>query len=336
MKWAFLFLLLLLFLSAFNVSLAHNFNEGYSYAFIEKNTVEFELLLPFPVLQHYDLNGDGLITQTELDQQNSEISAYMEERLALYGNGTKMDYELISLQATYQEATETDVVQYKFRFTSNTNVEDLSIEYNVLFDDIDPTHQNYIQLYKDGNMIDHSVVYKDGHTFRYKSDMQSRFTPMLLGKYMLSGMQFMLRDWGLWLFSISILFFTGKLKTSLLFVTLFTIANMIGYIMMDKINIEFSTIWLNVLVIAAIFYFAVQYFVKSLSLYQKPFVLLFGFLYGFGAFSTVVEIGIYREFKTITLLSYSIGVLAAMAGLCYILSQLLLPLKKRISFWRFP
>lgn len=307
---------------------AHMYDEGYSYAHIDNNQVTFELLLPFTILWHYDLDGDYFISNEELMQQWDEISDYMEEHIELYNGIEKMEFELVGLEPTMMQATESYVVKFNFLFTSTARVEELTIRYRAIFADIEPIHQNYVQLYKDDVMIDHRVLFRDAYTFQYAPNQKPRFTALVLSQYILLGVQSIVQSfWHIGLL-LAIALASRKLKLAIENGAIFAAANLIGIVLTDRINLQLNTIWLySLLTILIIYLFIIAF--KKMPIGARPIAIIAGLLHGYISLSALINIGVYREFKTVTMAAYDIGLLVAVVGCIYVAANLLSPLQNK-------
>jgi hypothetical protein len=182
---------------------AHNFNNGYSYVHLNGNAAEFELLLPYPILTQYDTNQDGRVDQGELDRQRTEIDAYMQDHLQLFNNLLQMEFRLLDLKPVVQQDTEDPMVQFDMRFTSEAEIDKLDIAYNVILNDIDPTHQNYIQVYNGESLVAQRVVEKGDSRVEYVTGGDERFPVRLLGIFAVLGIGHILRSPAFWLFALT-------------------------------------------------------------------------------------------------------------------------------------
>lgn len=307
---------------------AHNYNNGYSYVRIYKNTVQYELLLPHPIMLQYDSDRNGEITDDELERQKVAIATYMRDQLELFNDKQKMEFELLSIKSAIQQSTEDPIVKFLFKFISNTTVERLTIHYNIMFNDIDPGHQNYIQLYKDDVLVSHRVVEKNGGTMDYVPDGQAQLSLGSLGNYLLLGLQFVVKSVYFWLFSICVVTAAATMgkPTELAFVL--CIANLIGFLVSDRSGLAIPPAALNIVFAVVIVYLAACNLLSRMWSWRLPVSIVLGLVHGMSSFAAVSAIGIHREYKVIALLLYVIGMFLGLAGVAYVLFTLLVPLRK--------
>lgn len=313
-------------------SFAHNYNEGYSYVHINERTIDFELLLPFPVLSPYDLDKNGEITDEELRQKQEEIETYMKERLVLENNGEKMTMETLIMEPVYQESTEDWVVRFDFRFSSMQPIHTIIVRYNVLVQDIDPTHQNYIQLYKDGTLMAHQVVWKDHNIFQYNPTKQVNYTLASLLTYVAIGFQSSIKNLYhvllMLLISLqSVYSFRNKIKIALLY----TSAMLAGFIVADRLSIALYSIWIAVS-LTVIVLVKIKNRKKTLNDGDLYLYTLHGFIFGMTTPAFFMELGMYTQYKLISAASFYVGVLFGLAGIIYLLQTLMIPLIAKLKF----
>jgi hypothetical protein len=318
-------LLVLTSLQLSSFAWAHNLNSGYAYGHIAGRAVEMELLLPFPVLLQYDLNKDTVITDEELMNRKNMISAYMAENLELWNNGLKMEYELLSLHSAVQKATEDPVVRFSFRFSSNQEVGELLIRYNVIIHDVDPSHQTYIQLFRNDELIAHQVVAREFNTFQYSPDQRS-FHAAELWNYLLHGVQYVVKQPMSWFLLLCILIPERRLKASLEKIIAFTAANFIGFILADRNDVGVPYVWLNLFAWAMLVLLAIGLFIGNRFNWQLPLSVVFGLLHGTGTFYDVMEKGILLEYQTVSLSFYSMGLFLGLTGVGYIMLTTVVPM----------
>jgi hypothetical protein len=309
------------------VSQGHNFNNGYSYVRISGSVAEYELLLPFPILLQYDMNQDKRITDDELERQWDIIEAYLRERLLLFNGLARMDFELVSLESTIQEITEDPVVRFVMRYTSETDIEELTIRYGIILEDVDPTHQNYIQMYHNGKLVAHRVVGEEGTLFRWSPGAGARFGPAKLGQYALLGLQYMARNIGLWLIVLCLVLPSRDGRTSLRSVTVFAAGNMIGYILAFRTGRGLEEFFVTGGAMLVIGYLAVDNVIRKTLHLRNAVIGIYGLIHGLGTLEAVWRLGIYAEYKVVSLASYCAGILLGLAGVVYVLYVLAAPLR---------
>ncbi|MCJ8013437.1 HupE/UreJ family protein [Paenibacillus sp. KQZ6P-2] len=309
---------------------AHNLNYGYSYIHLSETYVDYELLLPFPILQQYDMNKDGRISQGELEAQEPAIRAYMQEHLLLFNGLQQMSFELVDLESTIQKSTEDPVVAFKLRFASDTEISALTIKYNVIVDDVDPTHQNYVQIFQGDTLMGHQVVGKDDRTFRYSPGEQTAYSFTVIGSYLLAGIRHIVRGVDYWLFLFCMAACATGLRKQIQPTFLLVAASLIGYIAASRLGLTAPSIWLNLFMFVALGLLVVSLMKGKAGNLRSFLILAYGLLHGIGFTSTISsEIDLVAEFKTVSLVIYHGGLLAGQIGVIFVLQSLLQPLFKK-------
>jgi len=295
---------------------AHNLNNGYTYIRLHGSTAEVRLLLPHLVLLTYDLNRNEAISDDELKAQSDAISAYMENHFHLYNNLLPMTYTLVDMKTIIQQQTEDPMVEFNFRFDSDNVIENLNIVYDVILADVDPDHQNYIQIYDDkGDVVMQRVVDKYSHKFTYVKGGGMKFPAHLLGTFVALGGQHAARSVLFLLFAVCLSFHAVRFRTLLETALVFAVANMLGCIVSFRYGYNLPILWANWFVIALIFYCAVDLFRKKTLHWRKGWAAAFGGAHGLATFSYVMGLGAPAEYKMIFLLAFDAGIFLAFAGL---------------------
>jgi hypothetical protein len=309
---------------------AHNFNNGYSYVHLNGNSADFQLLLPYPILTQYDANQDQRIDQGELDQQRAAIEAYLQEHLQLFNNLLQMEFKLLNLKPIIQQETEDPMVQFDMRFTSEAEIDKLDITYDVILNDIDPTHQNYIQVYNGDTLVAQRVVEKGDSRFEYVTGGDETFPVKLLGIFVVLGIEHILRSPAFWLFALAVVLPIGRMKGLLETATFFAGANLVGCAASFRFGYTLPIVWVSglagLLVFAAA---AVNVWIGrregrgaatasgwlARHGWRNAVAAVFGFAHGLATFSYIMKLGAPGEYKFIFMGMYDFGVYAAFAAL---------------------
>ncbi|NOU96358.1 hypothetical protein GC093_24535 [Paenibacillus sp. LMG 31456] len=326
MKNLLLVFTLLLILVPASTAWAHNLNSGYTYVRMSEQAADVELLLPFPILLQYDMDHNKKITGDELQLQKEQISSYMQQHFRLLNNGVPMQFELRTLEPIIQAETEDPLVRFLFQYTSEANMNDLTLEYDVIINDVDPFHQNYVQLYKDGKLVGHQVVSKDQNTLFYSSKGNPQIQASMLKAYLLLGVQYAVTSVPIWLLAYGLVFGSKGVKGPLRAVAAFSVANMLGYIMAFRSGIVLLNEWLSWLAVSALVCLAIRNLWRPERDMGKTVTVLLGFLHGWVTYQMVLETGIQNEIRVISLLTYTVGIFLGLSGMVYILCTLLIPL----------
>ncbi|WP_156043099.1 hypothetical protein [Paenibacillus sp. UNC451MF] len=310
---------LLAFLSYSPVQ-AHNYNNGYSYLTMKDNTVEYELLLPFPIMLKYDVNGDELLDDGELAAHKNDITEYVKTHLELFNNEQRMDADVLSLQTAVQKQTEDTVVRMILVFVSPMPMGNLSILYDLFIHDIDDGHQNYIQLYKDGHeLVGHWIVEKDSGAIRYLPDGNFQFHSALLGSYVAFGAQHTIRSMFAWLILLCVVFPIRSMKESFISLSIASLYSLIGLTAADKLSSRLPVEWLHYGVLIALGGVIMYRLMKDLAGKVRLTSALFGLAWGTGSLSLLGQLQLNHQFKMVSLLLYASGGWLAWLGILYVL-----------------
>lgn len=328
-------------------SQAHNYNNGYSYVTIQEqdHSVEYELLLPFPILLQYDTDGNELISDEELKMNKAAIEAYLYKHLELFNNEIAMDAELVSLGTAIQKQTEDTVVRAELKYSSSMPIGSLTILYKLIFDDIDSGHQNYIQLFQgDRQLIGHWVAEKGTGAIRYMPDGGQPFTASLLGAYMAVGAQHTVRSLFSWFVLLSLTLAAGTFKEGSASVAQASLYSLIGLVGMDKLSSGMGSLWLSLCGLIAPGLVVLCIVLTRWRAKTKLAAGLIGLAWGIASAPMIGSLQLGSQFKLVSLVLYTAGGLAAWLAMMYVLHVVkqLVPLQeaghwsRRIGLLRKP
>ncbi|WP_192703662.1 hypothetical protein [Paenibacillus sp. OAS669] len=299
---------------------AHNYNNGYSYVTMKENTIDYELLLPFPMLLQYDTNGDQSLEDAELEAHKEAISAYVLEHLVLFNNEQRMDAEVVSVQTAVQKQTEDTVVRIVLAFHSPMFIGNVTIRYKLFIHDLDAGHQNYIQLYKEGHeLAGHWVVEKDSEAVRYMPDGNAKFHPGQLGTYMAYGAQHIIRSLFAWLILLCIAASGRSVKETFASVSTASLYSLIGLTAADKLASKVPAAWLHDAVLIGLGAMLVYRWTRASKSSGRAVSALLGLAWGTGSSGLIGQLQLDHSFRMISLLLYASGGWLAWLGILYVL-----------------
>ena len=314
------FLLLALLVSWSNPPVsAHNYNNGYSYVRILEDRLEYEQLLPFPIMLKYDTNRNNIIEADEVARQRADIEAYVLEHLTLYNNEQRMEAKIEDVSTIIQEKTEVPMVRIFISFTSPIDIGNITISYNLMFDDVDDTHLNYIVLNDaQDNILEHWLIEKGTGPVRYSPDNNFRFDLSLMGKYTVFGAQKMLFNVYCWLLLLFVLLTSPTVRESLLSLGTCTLYTLLGLIINFRLGGSLLASWLPhvALLVFGAYMLCLLFFGRGA--FPKVTSALFGFTWGTGSISIIQDLNLNNQFKVISLFFYYFGAALAWGGLLYV------------------
>jgi hypothetical protein len=313
---------------------AHNLDNGYSYVRIVKHTADFQLLLPFPVLLQYDTNRDQAISDSELQQHKTEFAAYLQEHLQLFNNLRQMDFQLRGLKSIIQERTEDPMVQVDMTFTADADVEKLDIVYGVFVNDVDPSHENFVQVYKDGALVAQRVVGKDGNKFEYVPGGDASFPAKLLGAFAVLGVQHVVRSPAFWLLPLCLALIVRSVRPAVSTMAVFAAASLIGFVVSFRSGAAVPALWVGWAAAALIALLAAEQLLRQTRPWRSAAFAAFGLLHGIGLYAYVMGLGVPSEYKIIFLAVYNAGMFAALTAIACLFVTLLAPLLRSARFGR--
>jgi len=311
---------------------AHPFNNGYTYIHLHENTADVRLLLPFLVMLQYDTNHNQAISDDELKAQQEEISAYMESHLQLFGNLRPMTYSLTGLKSIIQEETEDPMVELDFHFQSDSPIDKLDVVYDVVLADVDPDHQNFIQIFDgQGKVALQQVVDKYAHKLEYVNGGEVRFPVDFLALIAVLGVQQAVKNSALLLFAAWLCIQPVRLRALLKTALVFAAAGLLGSILSFRSGFELPQPWAEWFGIALVLSLAAAMLLRRNASGHRFAAALLGGAQGLAAFRSVMEAGVPGEYKMIFLAVFHLGMLLALTGMVYVLYTLAAVLRGKVG-----
>lgn len=302
---------------------AHPLNNGYSNITVEQTAAAYRLFLPeVSVAALFDPDHDGTLTEAELNGQRQAMEDYLRDHLRLENDGRGMTLHLLSVGRDEKDAI--PGITFDMRYESDAKISDLTIYYNLLFDDADPNHINFM-LIQQGNDMD-QYVFEDGdRSFHYENPAG---LAEVLGQYLKLGIEHILTGYDHLLFLLSLLVAASCWKDIVKIVTAFTLAHSItliaaalGVIPLNARLVE-SAIALTICYVAAENVFILRM--------NRRWMLAFflGLIHGMGFAGALGEIGLSKKHLLASLLTFNVGVELGQLAVVAIVLPILLHLRR--------
>ncbi|SDO99123.1 Hydrogenase/urease accessory protein HupE [Paenibacillus sp. yr247] len=319
-----LFILCIPFFIFITPSKAHSIDSGYSEVTIESKKVNFNLTLPESSLLVFDTDKNNVLTLEELNNQRTEIESYFKTHLKLENKSKLLECSLHSISKTDNLGIPS--IEFNLQFTSVSSVESLSITYNLLFDDYDPQHVNFLIITKEDD-ID-QTIFDTGHRFYHYVPMNNTTMASSAWQYFLLGIKHILTGYDHLLFLLSLIIVAIRLKDIIKIVTAFTLAHSITLFLTATGHISVNSRWIETGIALTIAYVAIENpFIKSVRM-RWVITFLFGLIHGMGFAGAISEIGLPREYLISSLLSFNVGVETGQLGIVLAILPFLLKLQK--------
>lgn len=307
---------------------AHPFNNGYSELRLEQESVSYRLFLAAAALPFLDTDSNGEISESELRSGRTKLEDYVTARLTVENGDEVMDAQFLDAQPLVKE--DVPGVSMDLLFRSVEPLQSLLIHYNLLFDDIDPSHLNFVTILN-GSRTDQYLFEDSDRTYSmelHNGPANVVWTYFKLGvKHIFTGTDHLV-------FLLSLLLVAARWRDALVIVTAFTLSHSItliaaaaGYLPVNPRLVE-AGIALTICYTAA----------------ENPFIrrfrgrwvtaLLLGLVHGLGFAGALGETGLPVAWRLTSLLSFNLGVEAGQIMLVAAALPLLLSLRRYGWYYR--
>jgi hypothetical protein len=303
---------------------AHPLNNGYSYIQIEDNRVNYSLFIPGVSLPFVDSNGNGMITDAEMADGRSKLQEYLASRLILENDAGPMEIQLS--RAEPEDRDGVPGASMEIIFTSSQPSIPLSIYYNLLFDDIDPGHLNFVTIAAGDEMDQYMFEDSDRtYTFDIVRDNGARGLPVF---YLKLGVKHIFAGIDHLVFLLSLLLVVSRWKDALALVTAFTGGHSITLILAAMGWLPVNAVLVEAGIALTICYSAaVNPFVRRVGS-RWTAALLLGLIHGLGFAGALGETGLPPGRMVSSLLAFNLGVEAGQIVLVAAAMPVLLLLRR--------
>ncbi|GIP41138.1 membrane protein [Paenibacillus sp. J31TS4] len=286
--------------------------------------MDYELFMPEMAMLVFDMNRDGAVTWDEVDAQRAEEEAYLREHLTLLNEETPMRMELVSVKP---EKKEYAGFTFSLRYVAEQPVKELMLHYNLLFDDLDPTHLSQLLISDSGN-LEQGILSANSRTFHYASDRPHSFGAAFRA-YLLLGIEHIWGGADHLLFLFALLLIVTRVKDAVGIVTAFTAAHSITLFLAATDRISFEPRWIEALIALSIGYVAVENLLGQSVRVRWAITFGFGLIHGLGFAGALGDIGLPPAYLLSSLLAFNLGVEAGQLVLVAAALPLLLLLRRQ-------
>jgi hydrogenase/urease accessory protein HupE len=283
---------------------AHPLNNGYSQIHIDHTQVSFDLFIPENSLLTYDLNGDKHLTEDEWTAQKSKISKYLQDHLDLQNNSEPMNFSLLSIEKNEKEAIAG--VTFHLFYSSAQIVDNLTIRYNLLFDDADPAHLNFA-IITNGSDMDQTIWDSAHRIYHYEPFSQSTWWEAAW-EYLTIGVEHILSGTDHLLFLLSLILIVSRIFDIVKIITAFTVAHSITLFLAASGVLTINSRIVESAIALTIAYVAIENVLRIETKRRWFISLLFGLIHGMGFAGALKEVGLPQKYFISSLLSFNVGV----------------------------
>jgi hydrogenase/urease accessory protein HupE len=303
---------------------AHPLNNGYSELNVHEDNVAYELFIPDYSLAPYDQNHDGSLTAEELLLHQAELEKELQSNLRLEQDKEIMTFSLRSIVKTEKDTIPGAV--FSILYSSTKPITEFTIQYNLLFDKVDPNHINFA-LILDGDDVDQTIFDSGSRSYHFES-LHPRTLISTLWTYMLLGIEHIVTGFDHLLFVLALILVTTKLRDIVKIVTAFTVAHSITLLLATLGFIKMNPVWVESIIALTICYVALENISTAKHGHRPLLTFIFGLVHGMGFAGALGEIGLPKHYFIGSLLTFNLGVEIGQLVIVALVLPLLLWLRK--------
>ncbi len=287
---------------------AHQGNKGFSTIKIEGRQAVYELFLPEGELPFIDTDGNKRVTAEELAAGQDQLVNYVRQHVELKQDDETLTFRFVS--AKLFERTENYGVQMVLEYTSKFTIDHLTVHYSCMFDDIEPTHVNFITIVKGDDEVD---TYMDsGNRILQYGKPDDRHLLGKLLQYGWLGMKHIWTGYDHLMFLLSLLIVAAGWRDALCIVTAFTAAHSVTLLLTATETIRFNSRLIEIVIALSIAYVAAEnWFIRrraNAPRYRWLLTFAFGLVHGMGFAGALQETGLPSRNFISSLLSFNAGI----------------------------
>ncbi|MFK7692618.1 HupE/UreJ family protein [Paenibacillus sp. HJGM_3] len=288
---------------------AHSNNsEGFSTIVVKQDAIDYELQLDLIELNHAIDMGINENESTDtgkmgqiVDARKNDIAKYLNDRLKLYADSLPIEGEVLDTSVT--TVNDRPFVILNLSFPVNGMPESLIVNYNVFFDESDPSHANLAKVLLNGEQQEFVFSYE-------VRDLKiGEITFLSKARQFLSlGMKHIFTGYDHILFVISLLFGARTIKHILSLVTAFTLAHSLTLVLATLEIVTLPGRLVESAIALSIIYVALQNIFNPDSKHHPLIAFAFGLIHGFGFAGILAEMRLDGGHMATTLLFFNVGI----------------------------
>lgn len=296
---------------------AHPLNNGYSYLNVGLNAVDYELFVPEQSLLGFDVDGNGRVLGNDLNERREQLTSYLSEHVRLIQQAEPMRMTLKEMEPAEKDAV--SGVTFRMRFETDAPVSGFTIEYGLLFDDVDPLHLNFA-LIEQGDDLDQAVLDREHRTYAYAA-LHPAGWGTVLWTYFKLGVLHIWTGYDHLLFLFSLLLAVRRWADAAWIVTAFTAAHSATLILAAVGLLSLPPIGVETAIALSICYVAAENLGMTRPGLRRRLLMTLGFglIHGVGFAGALEEVGLPRAYFNSSLVSFNVGVEAGQLGVVTLL-----------------
>jgi len=311
--------LLISFICLFSPSVfAHTDNsEGYSIIEVKENTLNYELKIDLTELSHA-MNKEIDPKQTI---NSGIIQTYINSHIKVFADSVPIQGNIENTNVETIDDQQFAVINLAYEV--NEKPEKLVVDYNMFFDDSDPSHANFITVNLDGKQQENILTYES----RELEIGEVNFF-QTMKQFLMLGLVHIFTGYDHILFVISLLFGVKTIRQIGLLITAFTIAHSITLFLATFQIIQLPSQLVESAIALSIVYVAlINIFSKDSK--QPPWIAFgFGLIHGFGFAGILSEMRLEGVHMATSLIFFNIGIEIGQLVIVMVVFPIILYIKK--------
>ncbi|WP_314584851.1 HupE/UreJ family protein [Paenibacillus terrigena] len=308
---------------------AHQSNKGFSQITIEGRQAVYKLFLPDGELPFIDADENMQVTAEELTTGRDRLADYVRQHVELKRGDETLAYRFVSAELSGQG--QNHGVQMLLEYTSRFAIDNLTVHYTLLFDDIDPQHVNFITIVNGDDVVD--TFFETGtRVHQYESSGEHDTNRRLL-QYVWLGIKHIWTGYDHLLFLLCLLIVATGWRDALRIVTAFTAAHSVTLLLTATETIRVNSRLIEIVIALSIAYVAAEnWFIRRRAKaprYRWLLTFAFGLVHGMGFASVLQETGLPSRNFISSLLSFNAGIEIGQLAIVAAILPLLLQIRSR-------
>lgn len=333
MKFTWLFLLLgLVLVNASPAVSAHSNNsEGYSTIDVQDQRISYRLQLDFIELSHalgFEVDEQKIENLEELNkiisQNKAPLEQYLGTHILVYADSHPIEGTVSQAKVTMvNDRPFTDIM---LSYSVSKQPEILIVDYNVFFEDSDPSHANMAKVQMGGQQQEFIFTYE------VRELNLGEMSFLTQAKQFLSlGLKHIFTGYDHILFVISLLIGAKTIRHIFYLVTSFTIAHSITLALATLNIVQLPGRLIESAIALSIIYVALKNIFQPESKHAPWIAFAFGLIHGFGFAGILSELHLGGSHLAVSLLFFNLGIEIGQILIVSLVFPLFLFLSKRLA-----
>ncbi|MDD9265593.1 HupE/UreJ family protein [Paenibacillus sp. GCM10023248] len=337
LHWLIMTLAIALFIPS-PIAHAHSNNsEGFSTIAVQDQKIDYNLQLDFIELSHAvgfkidEQNVENLEELNNLIAQNKlPLQEYINTHIAVYANSFPVEGAIH--RTSVLQINGRAFAEIILSYPVNQVPENLSIRYNVFFEDSDPSHANMAKVQIGEKQQEFIFTYE-----KREMDIGEMSFFTSAKQFLWMGLKHIFTGYDHILFVISLLIGAITIRHILALVTAFTIAHSITLALATLEIVQLPSKFIESAIALSIIYIALKNIFQPESKHAPWIAFAFGLIHGFGFAGILAELNLGAAHLATSLLFFNVGIEFGQVLIVSLIFPILIILNKRLTYkWFMP